>query len=53
MTDTRGGPGRAKTLLGHHLIWMKEPRFRDSLGEKGKQMLDAFLKMELSEMGED
>ncbi|CCM00198.1 uncharacterized protein FIBRA_02226 [Fibroporia radiculosa] len=39
MGDIRGGATRARNVLQHGLMWMKEERFRDSLNQRGKKML--------------
>lgn len=37
--DTRGGSARARNVLQHGLAWMKEDRFKQTLNERGKEML--------------
>jgi len=48
MGDIRGGSTRARNVLQHGLLWMKEDRFRDTLDEKGKRMLDSLIEMQNS-----
>jgi len=52
MGDTRGGATRARNVLQHGLLWMKEERFRDSLNERGKKMLDRLIKLQESVNGD-
>jgi hypothetical protein len=48
MGDIRGGSTRARNVLQHGLLWMKEDRFRDTLDEKGKMMLNSLIEMQNS-----
>ena len=52
MGDVRGGSLRARNILQHGLEWMGEPRFRESLSDRGKRMLDHVLKTK-AEAGHD
>jgi len=45
MGDIRGGSSRARNVLQHGLNWMKEDRFRESLDQKSRLMLDRLLAM--------
>ena len=49
--DTRGGATRARNILQHGLFWMKEPRFRDTLDERGQKMLARLVKLQESVNG--
>lgn len=53
MGDTRGGSTRARNVLQHGLQWMKEVRFRDTLDEPGRRMLDALIEMQNSVRGKE
>ncbi|KAI4525501.1 hypothetical protein K525DRAFT_266009 [Schizophyllum commune Loenen D] len=48
MGNTAGGAARANNILQHGLLWMKEPRFRETLDETGRVMLDRLIKMQES-----
>ncbi|KIJ67228.1 hypothetical protein HYDPIDRAFT_84682 [Hydnomerulius pinastri MD-312] len=50
--DVRGGSTRARNVLQHGLQWMKEERFRNTLNEKGQEMLDSLIKMQNSVKGD-
>lgn len=52
MGDVRGGSSRARNVLQHGLLWMKEGRFRDTLNVRGKSMLDRLVKMQKSVNGD-
>lgn len=49
--DTRGGATRARNILQHGLLWMKEPRFREALDERGQKMLGRLVKLQESVNG--
>lgn len=46
MGDARGGSIRARNILQHGLEWMKEDRFRETLTDKGKTMLDRLVMLQ-------
>ena len=46
MGDTHGGSARARNILQHGLEWMKEETFRETLDQKGKQMLERLVRMQ-------
>jgi hypothetical protein len=48
MGDIKGGSSRARNVLQHGLDWMKEERFRATLNEKSKPMLDRLIAMRSS-----
>ena len=48
LTTSPGGAARANNILQHGLLWMKEPRFRETLHETGRVMLDRLVKMQES-----
>ncbi|KZT67504.1 hypothetical protein DAEQUDRAFT_728940 [Daedalea quercina L-15889] len=52
MGDTRGGATRARNILQHGLFWMKESRFRETLDQRGKNMLNRLVKMQESVNGD-
>ncbi|KAG8215776.1 hypothetical protein J3R82DRAFT_7680 [Butyriboletus roseoflavus] len=52
MGDTRGGSIRARNVLQHGLLWMKEAQFRDTLDEKGQSLLDALIEMQNGVQGD-
>ena len=52
MGEVRGGPTRARNILQHGLHWMKEDRFRDTLDERGKRMLERIVKLQESVKGD-
>lgn len=52
MGDVRGGSSRARNVLQHGLLWMKEGRFRDTLNVRGKSMLDRLVRMQKSVNGD-
>ncbi|TFK86138.1 hypothetical protein K466DRAFT_587487 [Polyporus arcularius HHB13444] len=52
MGEVRGGPSRARNILQHGLKWMKEDRFRDTLDERGKRMLERIVKLQESVHGD-
>jgi hypothetical protein len=52
MGDIRSGSTRARNILQHGLEWMKEPRFRDGLDERGKQMLERLIQMDAAVEGD-
>ncbi|KZT00115.1 uncharacterized protein LAESUDRAFT_804166 [Laetiporus sulphureus 93-53] len=52
MGDTRGGATRARNVLQHGLMWMKEERFRETVDERGKKMLDRLIKLQESVNGD-
>ena len=45
MGNAKGGTVRARNILQHGLSWMEEERFRESLGSRGRAMLDRLIKM--------
>ncbi|KAF9807774.1 hypothetical protein IEO21_08050 [Rhodonia placenta] len=52
MGDTRGGATRARNVLQHGLMWMKEAHFRESLNERGRVMLDRLITLQESIEGD-
>lgn len=52
MGDVRGGSTRARNVLQHGLLWMKEDRFRKTLNERGKRMLDRLVQLQESVNGD-
>ncbi|PCH34658.1 hypothetical protein WOLCODRAFT_139489 [Wolfiporia cocos MD-104 SS10] len=48
MGDTRGGATRARNVLQHGLLWMKEERFKESLHARGRAMLERLVRMQES-----
>ncbi|KAL1741135.1 hypothetical protein HDZ31DRAFT_46086 [Schizophyllum fasciatum] len=48
MGSTAGGAARASNILQHGLLWMKEPRFRETLDETGQAMLSRLIAMQES-----
>ncbi|EKM51240.1 uncharacterized protein PHACADRAFT_263276 [Phanerochaete carnosa HHB-10118-sp] len=42
---TRGGSTRARNILQHGLAWMEDEKFRDTLNDTGKEMLERLVKM--------
>ena len=52
MGEVRGGPARARNILQHGLTWMKEDKFRDTLDERGKKMLERIVRLQESVPGE-
>ncbi|KAI0699513.1 hypothetical protein C8T65DRAFT_581125 [Cerioporus squamosus] len=52
MGEVRGGPSRARNILQHGLKWMKEDRFRDTLDERGKRMLERIVSLQESVNGD-
>ena len=45
MGSVRGGSSRARNVLQHGLDWMTEPRFRNTMNDRGKAMLDRLVAM--------
>ena len=45
MGSVQGGSSRARNILQHGLNWMTEDRFKDTLNERGKRMLERLIKM--------
>ncbi|OCH85383.1 hypothetical protein OBBRIDRAFT_838987 [Obba rivulosa] len=52
MGSTRGGTSRARNVLQHGLLWMKEDTFRAGLDERGRAMLANLIKMQESVNGD-
>ncbi|KAI0776945.1 hypothetical protein BD413DRAFT_610523 [Trametes elegans] len=52
MGEVRGGPARARNILQHGLGWMKEPRFADTLDERGRRMLERIVRLQESVDGD-
>ncbi|EMD35931.1 hypothetical protein CERSUDRAFT_115834 [Gelatoporia subvermispora B] len=52
MGSTRGGASRARNILQHGLLWMREDRFRDGLDGRGRAMLANLIKMQESVNGD-
>jgi len=52
MGDTRGGATRARMILQHGLLWMKEERFRNTLNDRGKAMLSRLIELQESVNGD-
>ena len=48
MGEVRGGPSRARNILQHGLEWMKEDRFRETLNERGRRMLERIIRLQES-----
>ena len=48
MGEVRGGPKRARNILQHGLGWMKEPRFKETLDERGRRMLERIVRLQES-----
>ena len=48
MGSVQGGSSRARNILQHGLNWMTEERFKDTLNERGKRMLERLIKMKES-----
>ena len=46
MGEVSGGPTRARNILQHGLEWMKEERFKATLDERGKKMLERILQLQ-------
>ncbi|KAF5347151.1 hypothetical protein D9758_011098 [Tetrapyrgos nigripes] len=46
MGDSRRGADRARNILQHGLIWMKEDRFKTGLDDRGVAMLDQLLSLQ-------
>ncbi|KAH7886680.1 hypothetical protein F5I97DRAFT_1028191 [Phlebopus sp. FC_14] len=52
MGDIKGGSTRARNVLQHGLLWMKEDCFHDQLSEKGQAMLQSLIEMQNSVKGD-
>ena len=48
MGEVRGGPSRTRNILQHGLEWMKEDRFRETLNERGRRMLERIVRLQES-----
>ncbi|KAM5541644.1 hypothetical protein V8D89_004834 [Ganoderma adspersum] len=48
MGEVRGGPSRARNILQHGLGWMKEARFKETLDERGRRMLERIVRLQES-----
>ncbi|TBU26384.1 hypothetical protein BD311DRAFT_667563 [Dichomitus squalens] len=48
MGEVRGGPSRARNILQHGLGWMKEERFKETLDERGRRMLERIVRLQES-----
>ncbi|THU87865.1 hypothetical protein K435DRAFT_680977 [Dendrothele bispora CBS 962.96] len=55
MGDSRRGQERARNILQHGLLWMKEDKFRVGLNERGTRMVDKVLEFQrrVEESGEE
>lgn len=45
MGSVKGGSTRARNILQHGLDWMTEDKFKDTLDERGKVMLERLVNM--------
>lgn len=52
MGDIRGGATRARVILQHGLLWMKEEQFRNTLNDRGKAMLGRLIELQESVNGD-
>lgn len=52
MGSTRGGQSRARNILQHGLLWMKEERFCEGLDDRGRAMLANLIKLQESVNGD-
>ena len=45
MGSVKGGQTRARNILQHGLGWMLEDKFKETLDERGKAMLERLIRM--------
>lgn len=51
--DSRHSAARARNILQHDLLWIKDDRFREQLNPKGQRMLDRLLDAQKNNFGKD